>query len=378
MKNLIFSFLVLILSAGNAFGQISNSEIHKIIMMSKEANVQNGIFDPNKIFPGQKLTFIFEDGHEQEIYVEPGDNQWSVVKNKLSWYESLHGEVVEPNQEVQPQPKETTPDYVGPEPLSSWYFFPWGWLVAFICILPIIIKLLTMVNWKKLREKRKGKFSQSPTTEGKPFVEGGVSAENSRNHFVNLAQRSNPGADIQITNRRQGYLSTVGGAPATVEFGDKTKQKLSFKNEPAFAAMVSINGKPATEEYFFQGCGNPVYSRRSMKAGKNLIFTTEPLNFGDDVVEEKVNQEMVKVETELEKVAEQQKPVVEKKDLGSDEVMMVNDHTNVVIEFFKTQKAHSAMTEYIKNADGSTIIRSTFNTKNEPVVKEEVKKEKEN
>ena len=64
--------------------------------------------------------------------------------------------------------------------------------------------------------------------------------------------------------------------------------------------MVSLDeGKTFHEEFFFEGCGNPVYGRRSMLGGSGLIFSTTPLNFGDEPVQH-------------EDKPESKKPVVEK------------------------------------------------------------------
>lgn len=376
--------MMLILSAGNAFGQISNSEIAKILSQSKEYN--SHVPDLNWIYPGQVLTFEFLDGNIHQIEVEKGDVAWKLVE-KLDKLVAIHGPVVvKPDSVVQPQQVVEDKEPILPvqdqvlTKILDWIWQNLFWILLLLLVVGLVGLAFTNEKFKDLLnrdlssffKRSKGKFSQSPTTEGKPFVNGGVNAENARNHFVTLAQRNNPGADIQITNRRQGYLSTIGGAPATVEFGDGTKQKLSFRNEPAFAAMVSINGKPAKEEYFFQGCGNPVYTRRSMNAGKNLIFTIEPINFGDEVV----NSDRGNIIRETAEVVKEEKPVVEKRVDQSNEVMIINDHAIVAAEFLQTQTAHKVVMEYIKDINGGVTIRSIFETKNP--AKEEVKKEKEN
>jgi hypothetical protein len=403
MKNLFFSFLVLILSAGTvAFGQISNSEIHKIIMMSKEANVQNGIFDPNKIFPGQKLTFIFEDGHEQEIYVEPGDNQWSVVKNKLSWYESLHGEVVEPDLEPNQGILDQTEPKVQSEQENSndvfWLNWKPGWLDLIIVILVvaglyIIIKALTHDDFRQRlnqplfpeRKKVEPKFSSDPTKEGPRFIETGIhTEEQASRRFVDLARRDNPNinpSQIVITERKRVYVSTPDGEAANVEFADGTIQELAFRNTPGWQAMVSVDGgKSFQRELFFVDCGNPVYSRKSL-TDAGLIITDEPINFGDEVVNNKtanaensaevLKESIINLEKEVDKFIDQEKPVV----IDSEAFRIQNHQLSVIEELAGNQKIHKAVQKIIYNADGSWSSEVSIDTKNEPVSKEEVKKE---
>jgi hypothetical protein len=77
----------------------TNEEISNIINMSAEANkLQAGIKDPNLIQPGQVLTFTFEDGTSHQIGVEKGDNQWGIVKNKISGLIEDHGKMVDPEE----------------------------------------------------------------------------------------------------------------------------------------------------------------------------------------------------------------------------------------------------------------------------------------
>ena len=251
--------------------------VGKLVLKNKINNPW--VLNPNSIWPGQPLYYQFGDGFDTTVVVNDGDTQEGIMASLIK----RHGAVIIDRDTSNSAHRHAVDHYPNHDPGSSfWANLPWGWFFLLLIVLILGTKLLTMVNWKKLRM---GKFSDNPTAEGKPFVPGGVNEEDAENHLRALAQRRNPGAEIRITNSRPGYLSTTGVGPVKVDFADKTNQKLRFRNTPAFAGMVSVNGKPAKEEYYFPECGNPVYQRRSLKSGKNLIFSTSPIDFiGDTAI----------------------------------------------------------------------------------------------
>lgn len=386
MKNLIFSFLVLILSAGNvAFGQVSNTEIANAILKAKEVNRQfSGIENPNDIYPGQTVWIPVE--------VKKGDTQWFIfrdmfypaVKEKptvLQEMEPNQGILPQPEPEVQPEEKELM-SFSDVGKLFAWLFLA----VVVACILFLFVYVIYKVFKNQTKERSEEiKFSLDPTKEGPAFVEGGVhTEEEASRQFVNLARMSNPNlnpSNIVVKERKRVYVSTPNGESAIVNFANGTTQELAFRNVLGWQAMVSVDGgKSFQREVVFEDCGNPVYSRTSMK-DLGLIITDEPINFGDEVIasetvisDESIDKKVDKLITELEK--EDKIQVVEKREMESDEVMIVNDHSLVAEKFLKTQQAHRVTMDYQKNADGGVTIKSVFETKNNPVVpKEEAKKE---
>lgn len=248
------------------------------------------------------------------------------------------------------------------------------WILIILCVLVIIILTLTNEKFRDFMsgaifpETEKGKFSKDPAKEGKPFVPGGVKDENSTEHFVELAVRSNPElnpSNIIIKDKKRVFISTPNGKSAIVEFADGSNETLLFRNVPGWSAMVSTNGgKKFKRELFFQDCGNPVYSRTSMN-DSGLIITDEPVNFGDETSPEQI------VFTKEKEEAKQEAEKPDETSTESDLYRVSDDQAKVADEFLKTQKAHKVTMRYTKNADGSFTLESIFETKNEAVGKAE-------
>lgn len=66
------------------------SEIARVINLSKQANEAHGVFNPNRIYPGQILTFRFSNGTQRDFVVEKGDSQWKLVGEVLK-YQNANG-----------------------------------------------------------------------------------------------------------------------------------------------------------------------------------------------------------------------------------------------------------------------------------------------
>lgn len=241
MKKVIFSAITALLLVSAAFGQKTNTEIWQTIQMSKEYNSYfNGIPDPNRIWPGQTLTFLFGDGTQNQIVVEKGDNQWTIVRDKLNKLENEHGPVINPD---------TISKTVSPVPIPEPIHFHWwddasilGLLFTLFCALVIFIKLMH-IRYKNRR--------RNPVTAGTPQVPGGVNDASAHNRMQEVARNRYPGAQIQIKNIRRGWLSGL----AKVFYADGKSKKLHLKDVAAYAGEATINGREETI-YFLQGCGN--------------------------------------------------------------------------------------------------------------------------
>jgi len=260
MKKVIFSVMVFLLVCTSlVFSQMTNTEIMNVILKSKELNYD--VTNPDLIYPGQILTFFFEDGYNYQIEVAPGDTQWEIVSEILS-YQSEHGSVIDYDP-IKPQPKQIDSSIM--EPFPWWWSFPWGWLLLALAILAIAIKLLQILY----KERR-----QNPVTAGTPQVNGGVRNNEAYSRMNQVAQNRFPGSQIVIKNIRRGWLS---GWAQVFYANDKTK-RLKLKDVAAYAGEVTINGREQTI-YFLQGCGNDA-------RGGN--YMTGDLEFRSDVV---VNQD---------------------------------------------------------------------------------------
>lgn len=241
MKKAIFSIMtVLLLVSTVAFSQMTNTEIYQIIQKSREANLANGVLDPNDIWPGQTLTFDFLDGYLYKIEVQKGDVQWNLVK-EIDELINQHGPIVSHDTAIQQQ---ITPVPV-PEPIE-WHWWDSalniGLLLALFCALVILAKLMHI----RYRNRRR-----NPVTAGIPQVSGGVRNANAYSRMQEVAQNRYPGAQIEIKNIRRGWLSGL----ANVFYADGKSKKLQLKDVAAYAGEARINGREQTI-YFLQGCGN--------------------------------------------------------------------------------------------------------------------------
>jgi hypothetical protein len=253
MKKMIMACVALLIIAGALFAQsvpvkptIGNTEIAEILAKSKEVNYSNGIVDINRIYPGDKLTFLFQDGSYHSIVAEQGDNMWHVLKYKLSQLVEQHGEVV-PFEE----PKAIIP--TAPEIQQSsdpWWMISPFWLQFWGAVLGMLAFLLLIKYWGNIKtyfaEQRRRKLTDNPV------VPGGVSADGARAHINTLAQQYFPG--LNVTNIVKGRLTAKN---ALVSFSDKlTGKTRSFENEPGYRGTLTRENGTQEYIYFLEICGN--------------------------------------------------------------------------------------------------------------------------
>ena len=384
MKKFFVMFLLVISIANFSFGAYvsvgkSNAQTSKT---SHQIERMNHLVNPDLIYPNQGL-FLPIPGFSYPIYydVVNGDNLWFISK-RVNNGEFNHADEMVPSKA---NLIGSIKDDSKPLSLVITDFVKDNWLgiLLLLLVLAILILALTDENFRNFMnrplfpKKEKGRFSNDPTKEGKPFVEGGVSEEKSSEHFSTLAVRSNPGinpSNIVIKDKKRVYISTPNKESATVEFADGTKGIYSFRNAYGWSAMVSTDGgKKFKREIYFQDCGNPVYSRTSMKEA-GLIITDEPVNFGSKMGASSSESERSAPETKEEAKQEVKKPFETPAAHELDKVS--GDHAMVANEFLQTQKAHKATMKCTKNADGSFTFESIFETKNEVNDKSETKQQK--
>lgn len=270
MKKFVFLFTALLLvCASLGFSQMTNSEILKVILRSKEINHATGITDPNKILPGQKLTFLFTDGSEHLILVEKGDCQWTILRDKLHKLEATHGPIVNYPSHAISTPKQAPRAIkhmpAAPEKVS---FLEWistlPWWAYLLFILGIFV-LYALISGE--REKR---MKINPITAGPAQVPGGVNDANAHSRMNTIAQSRFPGARLNIRNIRRGHLSGKG----MVHYAEGTKpKKINLDNIAAYAGEITINGTDEQTIYFLQGCGND--TAVSHMSGDELVFTPD-------------------------------------------------------------------------------------------------------
>jgi hypothetical protein len=227
-----------------------------MISRSKEANQKNGILNPDSIYPGQVLNFLFEDGIAMALIVEPGDNQWKIVRDKLAFWQNLHGPIV---------------DYVDPVPVKipeaiefHWYYDEWNLfgVLAVIFFLALLLKFISM--WWKER-------NQDPISAGKPQVLGGVSNTGAYERMQQIVANRFPGTRMEIRNIRRGRLSGL----AKIFYADGKSKKINLKSVSAYAGEITVDNQEETI-YFLQACGNDARNGSYMM-GNSLIFTPDAL-----------------------------------------------------------------------------------------------------
>ncbi len=241
---------------------MSPSEVMEIIQDNTWENYRNGVDNPNLIMPGQTLSYHFKDGYIYVFTVQPGESQYSIVRDRLPVLIAIHGEVVAP-----PQKDSVMEDTILPmDPVKKdWYEgdVPW-WMW------PIVVALIALAAFGGSRAGRnERKRYEDPVTAGPPQVSGGVGDRGARARVQQIAQDQFPSANIQVENVRRGRLS----GPAMVHYAGVNPQQKVLDNIFAYAGEVTINGIRQTV-YFLQGCGNDA-RRGNFMTGSELLFTPD-------------------------------------------------------------------------------------------------------
>jgi hypothetical protein len=248
----------------NTGGILQNEqEIAGIIFKSKELNKQQaGVLDPNLIYPGQTLHFIFTDGDEVAFPVVTGDNQWSIVK-RIKLMEKIHGEAVDyPIVEEKEKEKVVAATPPVSKDNSSLLF----WILAALALLSLLL-----IAIRKSR-KNKEEARQDPITSGPPMRSGGVSDAEAYQYAREVAARRFNSPNFTVTAIESGMLS---GKNLKIYYqGEPTPKRRTFANQPAYRGTVNIDER---EEfiYFLQPCGNDARIGNFFN-GSEITFVPNP------------------------------------------------------------------------------------------------------
>jgi len=271
MKKIILVLVSYITTVSAVTGQTvdlglkaKNGEIWQTIMRSKEANIGNGVFDPNKIQIGNHLTFKFADGFDTSYTVKAGDNQWNVVKGMLSTMPRLHGPVVEyPTSDstsegaVNETPGESVPDST-----------PWeipDWLKVVLALL--LIGLICWLIWRAVRRTQ----NQDPALSGPQMRPGGLNRENVYSAMSESAARQFQSSNIRIQRIEEGTLNSH-GHPELIDYADNPRRRV-LNNEPGFRATVLVGDNPTPRFiYTLLRCGNDVRIGGGLQS-EHITFT---------------------------------------------------------------------------------------------------------
>ncbi len=268
MKRVIL-FCALICATLITFSQtdsatVSNAEIARIISANQALNEQAGITNPDLIYTGQFLSYVFEDGTLFNHIVEENENQWVIVK-KIKAMEKIHGPVVPPTfpgPDVNPNPKETLVVTTASNAGIPW----WVWPIVVSAILCFLIYLY-------FKNKRNKEANVDPITSGIPMREGGITDANALAYANEVAARQFNIPNLQVTNIVRGVMN---GTNVAVYYRDQaTPQRRTFTNVAAYRGELMVNGQPQFV-YFLQGCGNDVRIGNYF-AGENIVFVADPV-----------------------------------------------------------------------------------------------------
>lgn len=322
--------------------QLSPAEIARVINMSKEANLSNGVMDPDKIQIGQTLTFLFQDGTEKSITAERGDSQWKILKSKISALIASYGPVV-------PFPKNPPPNVKPSEknPVSAstdgtnWYNLGVPLLIA------AIIGFIALIFY--LANKYKQEAKKDPVTSGPAMRPGGITDENALAYATQVASRQFNNPNLQVREVQRGMLS---GKNLEVFYaGNVTPQRRTFTNQPAYRGIVNLNG---TDQfvYFLQGCGNDV------RVGN--YFTGQNIQFNANVTAPVLRPTPATTATEQSTPAQETQPIMQMvnvmvkalKDKASGKMTITNVDGVKVEMFFSTNPV-----SFSSNGNGENTIK---------------------
>jgi len=371
MKKLFLLLFVVAFFANISFGQefyryqSLETRVANTILRSQEINKLRGIKHPDTIFPKQKPMFILEDGNIYDGHVvNPEETLGEILKEFYVWkdWEDTKADIDTAllrmradsiNQQKGGIKNDESTE--SPDKKTPW----WVWVILGFIVL-VVLNLLFSKTEKKDKPEAEERQLVDPVKEGPPYVEGGVAEEDAGEYFFELLQKENPGIVIRLIDVRPGFLNTLQGLIATVKYADGTKKELRFRNVAGYAGKVSRDGgKTFQEEYFFQGCGNPVYDKSSIQSSENLIFTKEPIHYDDEEnVSETTNltgdENQIAHETfggtsNPLKLLGNQNP--ENSELSN----IVAQHLSMAEKFLLERSAYSAETTVVKNSEGTEI-----------------------
>jgi len=298
-----------------------------MILRSKEMNQKVGVINPDLIYPGQTLTFLFQDGAEISLVVEKNDNQWVIVRDKLSNLVVEHGPIVNfpPVVEVTQSEKKIS--------------FGWWWMI-------LVFLVLALMFWLMFRTLKK--VNVDPITAGPAQVPGGVNDASAYSRMREVIQSQFPGVNFVIKNIQRGLLS---GLADVFYKGLQKPKKINLRKVLAYAGEILVNGKEQTI-YFLQGCGNDARVGDYMSGG-NLVFIPDVL----------INENGLEspLPTEIPVVAPAENPpVVTITDPGSEFHQQATSALTIVGKFLEGNDAKHKVTLKVTRDSVEAIIENKF------------------
>lgn len=247
---------------------VSNSDIARIIGANQETNQRYaGVTNPNLIYVGQQLRYVFPDGKDTLITVtekHTKKGQWGIVETILA-LEKIHGQVIAPT------PDSSGNNEAGILPVTennSDDGIPW-WLWAIVAF--VVLAILGSILESNKRKKEVADATKDPVTSGTPMRRGGVTDQQAPAYMQEVASRQFNMPGLNVTNITRGRLS---GENLEVYYGGQIRpERRTFENFLAYRGEVTVNGQQEFV-YFLQGCGNDVRMGNYF-SGQNISFVPE-------------------------------------------------------------------------------------------------------
>ncbi len=257
--------------------KISDKEAVEIIKKSQQ---YNQLKNPDLIFPGQELTYLFAT-QDSTVIVEKGDNQTKIVK-KIAAVISALGPITSGDEDLV---EVSLPAPVMTEAVSPLWDFIETYLVWSLIILCILLFFITWLiktkPWKaegEPKEEMDERFRSEidPVAAGDPVVPGGIRDLDHAREYLESRATDLYEDKFNLREITPGYLHAEN---AQVTFGNDRKRTLNFRNQRGYRGVIDITGEDEqmTEQvvYFLQGCGNDVRQLEYMLGG--IRFTTEEI-----------------------------------------------------------------------------------------------------
>lgn len=256
---------------------IPESEVMRIVNANKEMNKKAGVYNPDTIRPGQKLSYDFSNGKHFEREVKVGDYQIKIVREILAM-EDEYGKVVS-GDNSQNVPAELNRSNGSPVN-ENYSANEINWLYALLILIFIIALIFNIFSI--LKKRKKARISQQWEKILKPkdpkptltdLVPGGIPDTQAPQHMQMVAQRMGPHVRI-VGPTVKGKVTTPNG-PIEVSYVEGTQME-TYENEPFFRALAEIDNGEAIYLYFRQSCGNDAKAGRIM-GGTEIIFIPDPI-----------------------------------------------------------------------------------------------------
>lgn len=277
MKKIVLALVcLLVMTAQGAFAQ-SDKEIAETILKSRDVNKGHGITDPNLIYPGQIVEYMFADGSSLRYEVTPQQTQWLIAKAAIAEAKK-RGAIVsllDPIPQVTPEEVIEGSDSIAPISAGYSWWDKYGdlFLLFGACFLAVCLLVFGVPYLRSISERRKiSRIPVNPATSGPAMTPGGITAENVRQVMHENAQRAYPGSTVRVIRTEHGTLDS-NGVPKLVSFRDGTRQLHVLNNRSGVRATIAVAGQEGTRYvYSLLECANDVRSGGGI-SDEGIVFT---------------------------------------------------------------------------------------------------------